>query len=76
MYLESDNIVIGQNFGTDDRADITTVISPTWLDWVGPGTLIAAFLLSLGLNHTLLPHRAFSFLLLKQAPSVCISISW
>jgi hypothetical protein len=75
MYLESDNIVIGQNFGTDDRADITTVSSPTWLDWVGPGTLIAAFLLSLGPNHTPLLHCAFSFLLLKQALLVCISIS-
>jgi hypothetical protein len=40
-YLESERIVIGQNGGVLERAWMMATISPTWLDWCGPGTLKA-----------------------------------
>ena len=57
-------------------AVITAEISPIWLDWALPGTLIALFHSWFGLIQIPLPHFAFSFPLLKQAPSVYIAISW
>lgn len=44
--------------------------SPTWLDWVSPGTLIAVFFGSSGPNHMPLPVRAFCVPPLRQDPSV------
>ena len=53
---------------------MTAANSPTWFECVSPGTLIAAFWVSLGPIQILLSQRASSFLLLKQAPSVKIVI--
>ena len=57
-------------------AIITAATSPTWLDWFPPGTLIALFHSWPGLIHIPLPHLAFAFPLLKQAPSVYMVVSW
>ena len=53
---------------------MTAVSSPIWFDWRSPGTLIARLRWSFAPNHTPLPHFAFLLPLLKQAPSVYISI--
>ena len=54
--------------------------SPTWFDWDGPGTFMALFCSSAGPNQIPLPLCAFSFPLLKHAPSVkivtCGCLSW
>jgi len=51
-------------------AAIIVAISPTWLDWVTPGILMAWFLGSFYPNQTPLLHCAFFLPLFIQAPSV------
>jgi hypothetical protein len=69
-YLESDMIVRGQNFGKESMAAMMAAISPTWLDWWGPGMRNAAFFAWFGAIQMPLPHRASCFPLLLHAPSV------
>lgn len=56
-YFESKMMVRGQNFGKELTAAMMAAISPTWLDCLGPGTRIAAFLSWLGPTHMPLPRR-------------------
>ncbi len=69
-YLKSDIMVSGQKFGKELIASITAMISPTWLDCLIPGTLMAAFLPWFDLIQMLLPHLAFAFPLFQHAPSM------
>lgn len=66
----------GWNFSVLDVAAMIAAISPTWFNWFFPGILRAMFILSLGPNHTPLPHHAFTLPLLKHAPSVYTVTFW
>jgi len=70
MYLESVMILIGWYGAITVIAAITAASSPTWFDWASPGIQMARFFRLFWSNHTPLPHLAFAFLLLMQAPSV------
>ena len=73
-YFESEIILRGEKVGAFVRATIIATISPTWFDWISPGTLMVQFWGSLGPNHTPLLLLAFFFLLFMHAPSVYTSI--
>lgn len=63
-YFESVIIVSGQNGGVASAAFMIATISPTWLDWWGPGTLIDLLRWSFGAYQIPLPQCAFIFPLL------------
>ena len=71
-YLESDVIVSGVIGSLICRAIAIAAISPVWLDWSSPGTLIAQFQGWFSPNQMPLPLTAFNLPLLMQDPSVNI----
>ena len=70
VYFESDMICRGWESGIVATAAMMAAISPTWFDWMGPGTLMAQFRGLLGPAHTPPPQEALRLLLFRQAPSV------
>ena len=70
VYRESDMIVSGAVGSAVWRATTMAAISPVWLVWGEPGTLIARFRGWFSPNHTPLPLFASSLPLLVQEPSV------
>ena len=73
-YLVSHMISSREKWEVVWIAVMTAVISPTWLDWLSPGTLIAWFCGSLFPDQMPAPQATFAFPLLKHAPSVCTVI--
>jgi hypothetical protein len=63
-YIESEIMVSGWNSCVAEVAWITAAISPIWLDWWGPGILIALLRESLGANHIPLLQHVLSLPLL------------
>ena len=55
---------------------MTATSSPTWFNCSFPNTLMAWFLWSSEAIHMPLPHYAFNFPLLRQAPSVYALMVW
>jgi hypothetical protein len=64
VYLESVIIFRGQLACILFMASMTAAISPAWLDWSSPGTLMAWFWGLSGLNQTPHPQRALALPLL------------
>ena len=69
-YRESDIIVRGVVGSAIWRATVMAAISPVWLVWWVPGTLIARFSGWSSPNHTPLPLFASSLPFFTQEPSV------